>query len=129
METLGNQKTTQILSHEWREARSEPVHRKNSGRHINLAGDSAQDAAVVSPLEAGRPLIQTVSRSTQRSVAPEAPAPEAEPETAHGNHALAAIELTPQVRTVAATSEVSGGMDYAPIAATTPNGSHVVNTK
>ena len=93
----------------------------STGRVINLAGDSAQDAAVVSPLEAGRPIIQTVSRSTQRSVAPEAPTPEPAPEAAHGNHALAAIDLTPQVRTVAATSEVSGGMDYAPIAATTPN--------
>lgn len=91
-----------------------------TGRVINLAGDSVQDA-VVSPLEAGRPLVQAVSRSTERSAAREAPAPEAAPEAEHGNHALAAIDFTPQVRTVSAAAEVAAGMDYAPIAASTPN--------
>ena len=99
-----------------------------STREINLAGDSLQDAAVVSPLEAGRPGGQVVGRTVARSegrtggrAVIEEPVAEATPEASHVHHALTAIDLAPQVRTAAATAELSTSLDYAPIAATTPN--------
>ena len=103
--------------------RSEPesTTTEAASRQILLAGDSLQPAAVVSPLEAGRPAIRMGGQPDRQT---ETASPEATtevPEASHANHVMAGLEVAPQVRAVAAQAEVSQALDYAPIAATTPN--------
>ena len=87
-------------------------------REINLAGSQEAQAPVVSALEAGRPAELTRAATSARG-AEQRSGRRVAAQTAH-QHALAAIEVAPEVRTTSLTITPSTGMEAAPMAAAIP---------